>query len=352
MFIDPHVHCRDGNQSYKETIKHALSVAYRVGMSAIANIGNGDPVVSNEEDLNFYLDKVEKANSPVDFFQWMGITSDPKQIEEAIRMWYEYPQVIGFKMFAGHSVGNLGIIERKKQRLVFEVLTKNDYKGVLMTHCEKEDYIEKEFDPKNPISHCRNRPAIAEITSASDILGDALESGYRGRIHIAHTSCPETVEMRHRHPLKDKISVGVGPQHILMDDQLMYGGQGIFRKKNPPLRNMNRVMSMEDLLIKDNIDIYESDHAPHARKEKENPPYLSGFPQLPIFPLFLKFLKSKLSDKQIKKLTFERTKEIFSPKLDKVKPRPDVSLDNLEELIKEVPALRKEYEYDAWEGVL
>ena len=66
----------------------------------------------------------------------------------------------------------------------------------------------------------------------------------------------------------------------------------------------------------------------------------------------VKFLKSKLSDKQIKKLTFERTKEIFSPKLDKVKPRPDVSLDNLEELIKEVPALRKEYEYDAWEGVL
>ena len=71
MFIYPHVHCRDGNQSYKETIKHALSVAYRVGMSAIANIGNGDPVVSNEEDLNFYLDKVEKANSPVDFFQWV-----------------------------------------------------------------------------------------------------------------------------------------------------------------------------------------------------------------------------------------------------------------------------------------
>lgn len=354
MFIDTHVHCRDGKQSYKETIAHALSVAYKVGMSAIANVGNGDPTTKNEDTFLFYLDKAEKANSTVKFYQWMMLTANPKQIEESIRLWHKYPEVIGFKMFAGHSVGDLGIIERKKQREVFEVLRKNDYLGVLMIHCEKEDYITKEFDSTKPISHCLNRPAIAEIASVSDMLGDALESGYGGRIHIAHVSCPESIEMKLKHPLKKQISVGVGPQHIVMDDTLMSDKEGIYRKKNPPLRDSHRAKLMRAHLVRGDIDIYESDHAPHSRKEKENPPYLSGFPQLPIFPLFLKYLKYTLhmSDNEIKKFTCERTKEIFTPKLDKVEPRKDISLDNLEELIKEVPALREEYEYDAWGGIL
>ncbi len=352
MFIDTHVHCRDGKQAYKETIEHALSVAYRVGMSAIANVGNGDPAVTDEESLKFYLDKADKANSPVKFFQWIGLTSEPKQIEEAIRLWHEYPEVIGFKLFAGHSVGNLGVIERDEQRRVFEVLTRNDYKGVLKIHCEKEDYIEKDFDPKYPIIHCRSRPAIAEIASVSDMLEDALESGYQGRIHIAHVSCPESVDMRYKHPLRDRISCGAGPHHLIMNEEHMNEKNGIYKKKNPPLRDWERVKKLRKQFFRGYIDIYESDHAPHAKREKENPPYLSGFPQLPIFPLFLRWLKSNgMTDETIERRTFWRTKEIFAPKLDEVEPRKDVSLDNLEGLIKEVPALRKEYEYDAWDKV-
>ena len=65
MFIDIHVHCRDGKQSYKETIEHALSVAYRTGFSAIANMGNGNPATTNEETFLFYQDKADKVNSQV-----------------------------------------------------------------------------------------------------------------------------------------------------------------------------------------------------------------------------------------------------------------------------------------------
>ena len=49
---------------------------------------------------------------------------------------------------------------------------------------------------------------------------------------------------------------------------------------------------------------------------------------------------------------FNNVKKIFAPKLDTVEPRKDVSLSDLEELIKEVPKLRREYSYDAWEGIL
>ncbi len=352
MFIDIHVHARDGKQAYKETIEHILSVAYRVGMSAIASVGNGDPATIDEEAFLYYQDKAVKVNSSVEFFQWILLTPQTKQIEKAIELWYKYKEAIGFKMFAGHSVGETKVDKRKDQRKVFEILAKENYKGVLMTHCEKEDFIVKDFNPNNPISHCCNRPPIAEIASVSDMLGDALENRYQGRLHIAHASCPESVEMCHRHLLKEKLSVGVGPQHLLMHEGLMKEFNGIYRKKNPPLRDENRMLSMQKKLFNNELDFYESDHAPHIKKEKLNPPYFSGFPQLPIFPLFLRWLKKYLNNEQIKKFTFGNTKKIFSPKLDNVKPRTDVSLDKLEDLIKEVPQLRKEYDYDAWEGIL
>ena len=38
--IDPHVHCRDGGQSYKETIEHALLVAEKVCLSGIFDMPN------------------------------------------------------------------------------------------------------------------------------------------------------------------------------------------------------------------------------------------------------------------------------------------------------------------------
>ena len=354
MFIDIHVHCRDGNQSYKETIEHALSVADRTGFSAIANMGNGNPATTNEETFLFYQDKADKVNSQVKFFQWILLTPEIKQIEKSIELWHKYPEIIGLKYFAGHSIGDTKIIERKQQRLIPEVLTKNNYRGIVIVHAEKEDFISGKFDPSNPISHCFNRPAIAEIASVSDILGDFLEEDYQGRLHFAHTSCPEVVQMRHRHPLKDRLSVGVGPHHLIMDQEDMKKKNGIYRKKNPPLRNLVRVVQLGVHLVNDNIDIYESDHAPHALKEKINEPYLSGFPQLPIIPLFIRELQTKfrMSDEQILNYMFNNVKKIFAPKLDTVEPRKDVSLSDLEELIKEVPKLRREYSYDAWEGIL
>ena len=354
MFIDTHVHGRDGNQAYKETIAHLLSVAERTGFSAVASVGNGNPPTINEEAFLFYQDRATQAKSKVIFYQWILLTEDTNQLEQAVELWHKYPEVIGFKLFPCHSVGDTKVDTRKGQRKVFEVLAKNNYQGVLMIHCEKEDFIVKCFDPKfGAISHCYNRPPIAEIASVSDMLGDALEYEFNGKIHIAHVSCPESIEMKLRHPLKERISAGVGPQHIVMNEKNMLDKNGLLRKKNPPLRDENRMHQMRDYLQRGLIEIYESDHAPHTRKEKENHPYISGFPQLPIVPLYVNFLKRELrmTDEQILDHMFYNAKKLFAPKLDNVQPRPDVSLNDLSDLIKNVPTLRREYDYDAWEGI-
>ena len=48
MYIDPHVHFRDFNQKYKETIRHGLEVARDSGLSAVFDMPNTDAPVIEE----------------------------------------------------------------------------------------------------------------------------------------------------------------------------------------------------------------------------------------------------------------------------------------------------------------
>ena len=67
MYIDPHVHFRDGHldypetdQSYKETIEHGLKVAERAGLTAVIDMPNPDPPVITRKIAEY---RISKANS-------------------------------------------------------------------------------------------------------------------------------------------------------------------------------------------------------------------------------------------------------------------------------------------------
>jgi dihydroorotase-like cyclic amidohydrolase len=63
--IDPHVHCRDWGQSYKETIAHALSVAERVGLSGIFDMPNTSPPINSRALIEKRLSDARGVSSPV-----------------------------------------------------------------------------------------------------------------------------------------------------------------------------------------------------------------------------------------------------------------------------------------------
>ena len=100
MFIDPHVHCRDGKQAYKETVAHALAIAERAGMTAIFDMPNTSPPIDSRNAAVERIALAEKADSPVFYGIYLGITADPAQIREAVAAYNELKNVIGFKMFA------------------------------------------------------------------------------------------------------------------------------------------------------------------------------------------------------------------------------------------------------------
>ena len=273
--IDPHIHCRDWAQSYKETIAHALSVAERTGLSGIFDMPNTSPPINSRELIEKRLSDAYKINSPVFYGLYAGLTSDPDQIKEVVKVWRElFPKVVGLKMFAGHSVGNLGIIKEDEQRLVYQTLSNESYDGVLAVHCEKESLLKPSlWNPLSLKSHSYARPNKSEVESVMDQINFATESQFKGILHIAHVSVPESVGLVDRIRQENNISISCGltPHHCLLSYELVPESKDeLIYKVNPPLRDDASRRGMLDLLKQGKIDWIETDHAPHTLKEKKN----------------------------------------------------------------------------------
>lgn len=317
--IDPHVHFRDQKEAYKETISHGLDLAENQGVKIVFDMPNTKPSLLGERELKERLKLVPKKEKGR-YFLYLGITPKEKQIEEAVFCYQKYKKVIGFKMYAGESVGGLGIVSIEDQERVYRVLSKLNYKGVIAVHCEKEEYFRKNlFNPKNPISHFYSRPKEAEIEAIKDQIKLVKKTNFKGHLHIVHISTAESAEIINKARKEILISCAVTPHHILWTKDKLKEKNGLLYKTNPPLREREDVEKLKEFLKEGKIDWIETDHAPHQIGEKLFPPYLSGFPSLYIYKEFVEnFLPQLgLSQKEIKKLTFENIYKVFKNKLAK-----------------------------------
>ncbi|MFH0701312.1 MAG: dihydroorotase [Candidatus Woesearchaeota archaeon] len=331
--IDPHVHCRDEGWAYKETIAHALSVAKRAGLDGIFDMPNNQPITTTREAVLRRLDLADKVNSSVFYGLYVGVTADPQQLEEAVRVHHEFfPRVVGLKMFAGHSVGNLAVIEEEQQRLVYRTLAELGYQGVLVVHCEKEAFLHPElWNPQKISSHSLARPPEAETRSVIDQIKFSKVGGFKGHLHIAHVSVPASVliiddeaERGNSH-----LSCGITPHHCLLGyDIVPFREENpLIYKVNPSLRETAMAGRMSEFLQKGMIDWIETDHAPHLIKEKTDAPYLSGFPGLAFYPHFINYLRlTGFSNDQISSLTHTNIERVFGFKIPTRGVTPDYSL--------------------------
>ncbi len=316
--IDPHVHLRGGKQQHKETLLHGLRVAEKIGLAAVFDMPNTIPPILRRSDVLQRLNTAKAANSSVFYGLYCGLTSDPAQITEAVECVREFQQIVGLKLFAGKSTGNLSIPNTVSQHKVFQTLTENNYRGVLAIHCENEaDFLPTKWDPTHPITHTKVRPPIAEIHSITKMIGLARETGFKGTLHVCHISLPESVKIIEtaRKDITFQITCGATPHHLLLWDAMMENADGLLLKMNPPLRSKSDQTALMQMLLDGRIDWIETDHAPHLKKEKLEPPYASGVPGFPVLPYLFRTLREKgASEKLINHITHNRVCEVF--KLD------------------------------------
>ncbi|MEK6859771.1 MAG: dihydroorotase family protein [Nanoarchaeota archaeon] len=324
--IDCHVHLRDWNWKHKETIEHGLHVAEAAGLSGVFDMPNTEPVITSRELVERRLKDARKVDSPVFYGLYVGLTSDPEQIKEAVECVREYfprreesVSVVGLKMFAGKSVGDLSVVHDEEQMQVYWTLAELNYRGVLAVHCEDESQMHPElWDPENPISHCKARPKTAEIRSITKQILFANEADYQGHLHILHVTTHQSVNVVNNSKKTRKISCGVTPNHLLLNNEVMKRNNGIAYKVNPPLRDEEARQALFDCFKEGLIDVLESDHAPHSFEEKFERGFLSGIPGLVSWPGYVSLLVRRGSSPElIDRMTHDNINRIFGTKIQK-----------------------------------
>ncbi len=341
--IAPHVHFRDWNESHKETIAHGLSVAERAGLSAVFDMPNTNPAITTRELVEKRLKLADEAKSPVFYGLFVGLTSDENQIKEAIKIHHDFfPRVVGFKLYAGESVGTLAVTEEEDQKRIYEILAGEGFSGVVDVHCERKSLMYPGiWDPKKPKTHCLARPPWAEAKSVYDQILFADDAKYKGRLNFVHLSVPRSVEyvIDGKVKLGLKLSCAVTPHHLLLDSSVMENQNQeinpLLYKVNPPLRESSDRKDLIGYLRQGWIDFIEPDHAPHTLDEKlgieidkkENPMYMSGFPVIPFYPHFIRYLRKEgFSEEAIRRLTHDNICKIFGMDIPNIEKEPDFNL--------------------------
>ena len=313
-----HEHCRDTRQKSKGAIEDTRKKAQEMGFKVICDMPNTDPPITTEEALIERLKIAKKSNyTGVKYMVWFSLTSDPEQIKKAVELYDKYEEIVGFKIYAAKTTGTEGLLTREKQKIVYETLAELDYDDDIAVHSEEESLTESDkFDPAAPETHADARPEVSETFSINQQIELIKETGFKGHIHICHLSSHNSVKIIEEAKADGmRISCGITPQMLIFStDQMrrMRWKDAMDLKCNPPVRNEANRTKMIDALYKGEIDIVETDHAPHTDRDKEDD-FASGVKSLHLMKILIIVLKmNSFSDERIKEVLRDKPLEIFT----------------------------------------
>jgi dihydroorotase len=113
---------------------------------------------------------------------------------------------------------------------------------------------------------------IPSVSESAMVARDCALAEYEGgRIHVQHVSARETLDVLARAKAAGcQVTCEVTPHHLLLTEEHVRS-LDTNMKMNPPLRSEADRLALIEALRSGAIDCVATDHAPHAREEKEQP---------------------------------------------------------------------------------
>ena len=260
-FIDLHVHLRDPGLTYKEDIVTGANAAARGGVTTICAMPNTKPVVDTVETLNYVHDKASKeAKVRVKQLSAFTVNMGGKELVDMEAM-----NKAGAVAFSedGKSVMDINLYRDALKKVA-------DMNALVMAHCEDKDLVGKGVLNEGIASEKYGVPGIPnsveDVITARDIF---LAGELGARLHICHCSTKGTVElMRMAKRMGFNVTAEVCPHHFTLTDADITEADSNY-KMNPPLRTEEDVRALIEGLVDGTMDCISTDHAPHAKEEKD-----------------------------------------------------------------------------------
>jgi dihydroorotase len=260
--IDIHVHFREPGQEHKETIETGMAAAAKGGFTTVMCMPNTNPVIDNRSIAELVVNEAKRVGT-INVFPIGAITKGLKS-EELTDMFELKDAGCAALSDDGKCVSNSHIM-----RLAMEYAK---MVGILLIqHCEDHDLTVGSVMNEGIISTMlgfKGHPGPAEsIIVARDIeLAQYLDA----RIHFAHMSLKRSIELIRAAKAKGiNVTAEATPHHFTLTEEALKSFD-TNAKVNPPLRTKEDVMAVKEALKDGTIDCIATDHAPHAREDKEH----------------------------------------------------------------------------------
>src|SRR6202166_812821 len=260
-FIDLHVHLREPGQSYKETIATGTAAAAAGGFTSVCTMPNTAPVVDTAEWVS-WLRNPERG-ALVNVFPIAAATRGSKG-----------GTLTDFS--ALQRAGAVAVTDDGKPILEDDIMRMALRLGAelnlpVVQHAEDTRLTENCSMHAGPTSFrlgLRAMPAAAEsaIVDRDVTLAQQIR---QSRLHVAHLSTADALKsVRRGKRAKGRVTCEVTPHHFTLLDEDV-GEYNTNLKITPPLRSAADREAILVALADGTIDAIATDHAPHARHEKE-----------------------------------------------------------------------------------
>ncbi|HEV7584858.1 MAG TPA: dihydroorotase [Solirubrobacteraceae bacterium] len=262
-FFDPHVHLRTPGQEHKEDLETGTRAAAAGGYGGVIAMPNTDPVLDSAPLLRSVRDAAAReARVAVGFLPAITRGLEGEQLTEMAELMQA--GALGFTD-DGHPVESAGMLRKalQYQRLCG---------GVLALHEEDRTLSRGGSMHEGALSAALGLRGIPTIAESTMVARDAELAGYEeARVHFQHLSCRASVDAvaaARQHGWK--VSSEVSPHHLLLTEEDVRE-LDTRMKMHPPLAGEDDRQALVEGLRSGTIDCVATDHAPHAREEKEVP---------------------------------------------------------------------------------
>jgi dihydroorotase len=262
-FVDPHVHLRTPGREDEETIATGTAAAAAGGFCAILAMPNTDPVVDSAAVLGALVERAQaEAVIPTGFLASISKGLAGAELTEMAEL-----ADAGAAAFSddGMPVRSAGLMRRALQY--------SSFAGRPLALHEEEPTLSKGGQMHEGAVSAElgfaGWPSIAESTMVERDL--TLAAYEQQPLHLLHLSARESVEALERAQADGVLATAeVTPHHLVLTDEAVRSLDPNL-KMNPPVREEADRKVLIEALRNGSISCVASDHAPHARHEKDAP---------------------------------------------------------------------------------
>jgi dihydroorotase len=262
-FVDPHVHFRTPGQEYKESIETGTSAAAAGGFCQVICMPNTSPTVDAVPVAQALVETARReAKVPTGFLAAITVGLAGQDLTEMAAL--SDTGALGFTD-DGKPVTSAGMLRKalQYQRLAG---------GVIALHEEDPNLSGDGVMHEGSVSARLGMAGIPSISESTFVARDSSIALYeQARVHFQHLSSVESVEaLAAARAAGAPVSGEASPHHLTLTDEFVRTLDSRF-KMNPPLRAEVDRQALIEGLRSGVIECIATDHAPHARHEKEVP---------------------------------------------------------------------------------